>query len=179
MHGGLAFSMTSMPRDDGDLGDPTPSVIPSAAGASLRGATAREKPRECSQRKCRFEAFSRDPAGSATYTYDNLGRMASETRVIAGVSKPVSYEYNLDGSIFKLHYPSNRVVTYTPDAAGRIISAADGNGTQYVSSATYYASGSEYQRSMPGIYFRNDLNPRLQVSGFYSDNGVVSSYFMN
>ena len=32
---------------------------------------------------------------------------------------------------------------------------------------------------MPGIYFRNDLNPRLQVSGFYSDNGQTSSFFIN
>ncbi len=120
-----------------------------------------------------------DQAGTATYAYDPLGRMTSETRVIHGVSKTISYEYYLGGSLAKLHYPSGRVVTYTPDSAGRTIAAADGNGTQYVTSATYYANGSEYQRSMPGIYFRNDLNPRLQVSGFYSDNGVVSSYFMN
>ena len=119
-----------------------------------------------------------DQAGTATYAYDPLGRMTSETRVIHGVSKTISYEYYLGGSLAKLHYPSGRVVTYTPDSAGRTIAAAD-TGTQYVTSATYYANGSEYQRSMPGIYFRNDLNPRLQVSGFYSDNGVVSSYFMN
>ena len=79
--------------------------------------------------------------------------MASETRVISGVSKTISYEYNLDGSLSKLHYPSGRVVTYTPDIAGRVIVAADNNGTQYVSSATYFPNGSEYQRSMPGIYF--------------------------
>ena len=112
-----------------------------------------------------------DQAGTASYSYDVLGRLSSETRTIAGVSKSISYEYNLDGSLKTLHYPSGRTVTYTPDSAGRIVSAADGNGTQYVSSATYYASGAEYQRNMPGIYFRNDLNPRLQVSGFYSDNG--------
>jgi hypothetical protein len=50
----------------------------------------------------------------------------------------------------------------------------DGNGTQYVTNATYYASGAEYQRYMPGIYFRTDLNPRLQVSGFCSDNGQTN-----
>ena len=52
--------------------------------------------------------------------------------MIAGVSKPISYEYNLDGSLSKLHYPSSRVVTYTPDSAGRIIAAADNTGTQFV-----------------------------------------------
>jgi RHS repeat-associated protein len=120
-----------------------------------------------------------DQAGTATFSYDNLGRTTSETRAIAGVSKSISYEYNLGGSLAKLHYPSGRVVTYTPDSAGRIISAADSNGTQYVTSATYYANGSEFQRSYPGIYFSTTLNPRLQVAGFYSDNGLVGSYFMN
>jgi RHS repeat-associated protein len=108
-----------------------------------------------------------------------LGRLSAETRTIAGVSKSISYDYNLDGSLKTLHYPSGRTVTYTPDSAGRIVSASDGNGTQYVSSATYYASGAEYQRNMPGIYFRNDLNTRLQVSGFYSDNGQTSSFFID
>ena len=58
-----------------------------------------------------------DQAGTGDYSYDNMGRIISETRVIAGVSKPVSYEYNQDGSLSKLHYPSSRVVTYTPDSA--------------------------------------------------------------
>jgi RHS repeat-associated protein len=55
----------------------------------------------------------------------------------------------------------------------------DGNGTQYVGNATYYASGGEYQLFMPGIYFRTDLNPRLQVSRYYSDNGQVNSFFID
>jgi RHS repeat-associated protein len=104
--------------------------------------------------------------------------MTSETRIIAGISKQFSYDYNLDGSLWKLHYPSGRVVTYTPDSAGRTVSAADSNGTTYAS-ATFYANGAEYQRSMPGIYFSTSLNPRLQISGSYSDNGQVSSFFIN
>ena len=120
-----------------------------------------------------------DQAGTASYTYDVLGRLTAETRTIAGVSKSTGYTYNLNGSVKTLTYPSGRVVTYTPDSAGRLTSAVDGNGTQYVSSATYYASGAEYQRFMPSIYFVTSLNPRLQVSGFYSDNGQVTSFFVN
>ena len=105
--------------------------------------------------------------------------LATETRTITGVSKSTGYTYNLDGSVKTLIYPSGRVVTYTPDSAGRLLSAVDGNGTQYVSNATYYASGAEYQRFMPGIYFRTSLNSRLQVSQFYSDNGVVNSFFVD
>src|SRR6185312_13481251 len=120
-----------------------------------------------------------DQAGSASYIYDPLGRMTSETRIIAGVSKQFSYEYNLDGSLSKLHYPSGRVITYTPDSAGRTISAVDGNGTQYVSSATYYANGAEYQRHQPVVFFSTTLNSRLQVAAVYSNNGLPGPAFIN
>jgi hypothetical protein len=55
----------------------------------------------------------------------------------------------------------------------------DGNGTQYVSSATYYANGAEYQRFMPGIYFATFLNTRLQTGTLYSDNGQTVAFFMS
>ncbi|HET9283984.1 MAG TPA: RHS repeat-associated core domain-containing protein [Candidatus Angelobacter sp.] len=84
-----------------------------------------------------------DQAGTGSYSYDVLGRLSSETRVISGVSKSMSYEYNLDGSLYKLHYPSGAVVTYTPDSAGRMLSAVDsGNGINYVTGATYGPDGS-------------------------------------
>ena len=82
-----------------------------------------------------------DQAGTASYSFDTLGRLATETRSIAGVSKSTGYTYNLDGSIKTLIYPSGRVVTYMPDSAGRLLSAVDGNGTNYVSSASYNADG--------------------------------------
>jgi YD repeat-containing protein len=45
-----------------------------------------------------------DQAGSASYTYDPLGRLTTETRTLTGasnaaISKTLSYEYNLDGSL--------------------------------------------------------------------------------
>ncbi len=84
-----------------------------------------------------------DQAGTASYTYDILGRMTTETRTLIGanngaISKTVSYEYNLDGSLKVLHYPSGAAVTYTPDSAGQILSAVDsGSGINYVTGATY------------------------------------------
>jgi RHS repeat-associated protein len=84
-----------------------------------------------------------DQAGTATYAYDILGRLATETRTLIGannasIPKTVSYEYNLDGSLYKLHYPSGAVVTYTPDSAGRTLSAVDsGSAINYVTGATY------------------------------------------
>jgi len=64
-----------------------------------------------------------DQAGSASYTYDVLGRMSGESRSIAGINKSMSYAYNLDNSLASLTYPSSAVVTYTPDSAGRMLSA--------------------------------------------------------
>lgn len=39
-----------------------------------------------------------DQAGSASYSYDPLGRMTGETRVINGVSKSMSYDYGKKGT---------------------------------------------------------------------------------
>src|SRR4029077_5081794 len=84
-----------------------------------------------------------DQAGAANYSYDILGRLTTETRSLTGannaaISKTVSYDYNLDGSLYKLHYPSGAAVTYTPDSAGRMLSAIDsGNSINYVTGATY------------------------------------------
>jgi YD repeat-containing protein len=52
-----------------------------------------------------------DQAGTVTYSYDILGRLTSETRTLTGannaaISKTLSYDYNLDGSLKTLHYPS-------------------------------------------------------------------------
>jgi RHS repeat-associated protein len=94
-----------------------------------------------------------DQAGTADYIYDVLGRLASETRVISGISKSISYDYNLDGSVKTLHYPSGAAITYTPDSAGRILQAVDSaNGINYATAATYQADG--------------------QMTGFISGNGT-------
>ena len=79
-----------------------------------------------------------DQAGSASYTYDALGRLTAEQRTTNGISKSVSYEYNLDSSVKVIHYPSGAAITYTPDSAGRTLSATDiANGINYVTGATY------------------------------------------
>jgi RHS repeat-associated protein len=121
-----------------------------------------------------------DQAGTASYTYDILGRLAAETRTIAGVSKTLGYAYNLNGSIKSIIYPSGRTATYAYDTAGQAVSVTDSsNGVSYASGVTYWPNGAEYQRHSPAVFFSTTLNKRLQVSQFYSDNGVVSSYFLN
>jgi RHS repeat-associated protein len=107
-----------------------------------------------------------DQAGTATFAYDILGRLAAETRPIAGISKSTSYTYNLDGSLKTLTYPSGRVVTYTPDSAGRLVSAVDANGTNYVVSASYNPDSSLkslLNGSTPALSQNFQYTPRLQL----------------
>jgi YD repeat-containing protein len=127
-----------------------------------------------------------DGAGSAAYGYDILGRMASETRTINGVTKSMSYGHNLDGSPQSLTYPSGATVTYAPwqnssnAAAGVMQSAVDnGNGINYATSATYspdlsltgFVSGAS--SSFAGITNSFTFNKRLQPVNF-----MVHSWFI-
>lgn len=125
-----------------------------------------------------------DQAGSATYNYDILGRMSSENRTINGVTKNMSYTYNLDGSVATVAYPSatpngppGDVITYTPDAAGHILSVKDvGNNINYVTGATYNApgmlTGSTYGQSasFTGIVNQVSFNIRLQPVNLWSSS---------
>ena len=64
--------------------------------------------------------------------------LSSEQRTIAGMTKSMAYSYNLDSSVATVTYPSGAVIAYTPDSAGRLISAVDSvNHINYVTSATY------------------------------------------
>ncbi|MBZ5532066.1 MAG: hypothetical protein LAO20_11595 [Acidobacteriia bacterium] len=124
-----------------------------------------------------------DQAGTADYFYDPLGRMTSETRVISGISKSLSYGYNLDGSLKTMTYPSGRIVTYTPDSVGRPVSTVDSNGANYVTSAAYNAASSltslvnGNSTSFAGITKSFLFNPRLQLCRItaYSSGSVPGS----
>jgi RHS repeat-associated protein len=119
-----------------------------------------------------------DQAGSGSYAYDILGRMTGESRTIAGIPpKNMSYGYNLDGSLASLTYPSTATVTYTPDSAGRMLSAIDngnpsagasGQAINYATGATYGPDGSltgfvsGKSGSFAGITNSFSFNKRLQ-----------------
>jgi RHS repeat-associated protein len=121
------------------------------------------------------------PYGGQGFSYDALGRTVQVRRAIdstARSTKDFFYAYNLDGSLAQLTYPSGRVVTYAVDAAGRTTAATDSNGTSYVTNATYWPSGAQFQWHMPSVYLSRGLNNRLQTSYFYSDNGVISNYYL-
>jgi RHS repeat-associated protein len=101
-----------------------------------------------------------DPAGSGSFTYDVMGRISSEQRTTAGVTKRLSYAYNLDSSLATLTYPSGATVTYTPDAAGRMVSVVDNsNSISYVTQAAYA--------------------PDNSLTGFTSGGAITNSFSYN
>jgi len=61
-----------------------------------------------------------DGSGSTSFTYDELGDILTDTRVIGVVSYTTTYTYNLAGRIMNITYPSGHKATYTRDQDGRI-----------------------------------------------------------
>jgi RHS repeat-associated protein len=110
-----------------------------------------------------------DVSGQTAWSVDltpGAGWKTTEKRTISGVSKNIVTQNNLDGSVASITYPSNRVITYTPGAAGRPLEAKDtANGINYVTSATYAPFGGlKGLTNGSSITVSNDYNSRLQPS---------------
>lgn len=99
-----------------------------------------------------------DPTGSESYSYDALGRTLQMTKVIAGVSYPVSYAYDYAGDLKQITYPSGRIVQQTLDSLSRLNQVSSG-GTNYIFSMAYNSAG--------------------QPTAFSYGNGVAASFSYN
>ncbi len=87
-----------------------------------------------------------DPSGSTTFSYDALGNMTEDKRVVSGKTYATLYnQYDPAGHLLQMTYPSGLVVTYTRDGLGRISGVtAQPSGqaqTTVVSSSTYMPFG--------------------------------------
>jgi RHS repeat-associated protein len=96
-----------------------------------------------------------DGLGSATYSYNNLSQMESETRSFTGLSTTYSlgYEYNLAGELQKVTNHWGAKVSYSYDKAGRLqnVTGADyANVPNYATSLTYRAWGAIKGMHLPG-----------------------------
>ena len=111
-----------------------------------------------------------DAAGSESWAYDAMGRVMVQSRMTNNVTKTTSYTYNLDSSVATLTYPSGRVVTYTPDTAGRPSSVQD-NFT-----SIYYATGSCTNGvSGNGICYA----PQGAIAQIQNGSSLVSTHIYN
>jgi RHS repeat-associated protein len=115
------------------------------------------------------------------FSYDSMGRPITQwdcppSGVARGSCYVISALYDRAGNLTSLTYPDGRVMNFTYDAANQPLTATDSNGPQYVSNATYGPSGHAFERFMPNIYSRTDLNNRLQIASVFA-NGV--GYYLN
>jgi RHS repeat-associated protein len=122
---------------------------------------------------------------AALFGYDALGHMTNEWDCLpstcpSSITYPISAAYNPAGEMTSLTYPDGQVINYSYDVAAHALSAIGADNTNYVYNATYYPNGAQYRQWWtPNIYARTDLNNRLQVAAFYSDNGVTPAYYLS
>src|SRR5205807_437022 len=77
-----------------------------------------------------------DGLGSATYVFNNLSQMVSESRTFSGLagSYGLTYEYNLAGELKSVTNQWNAQVSYSYDKAGRLSNVG---GTNYAGVTNY------------------------------------------
>jgi RHS repeat-associated protein len=110
------------------------------------------------------------PVNSHTLTYDNLGRVLTDSQSIDQRTYLIRYAYNLASQITSSTYPSGRVVLQNYDAIGRVCAVgASGStcttGTRYLSSPTYNAAGEALALSLGnGVQGTFTYNDHLQLA---------------
>ena len=62
---------------------------------------------------------SADPSGTAAYTYNLFGQLITDQKTIGGITYTTAYQYDTEGRLKSITYPSGRVVAYTLDSTGR------------------------------------------------------------
>jgi RHS repeat-associated protein len=114
---------------------------------------------------------------SESYSYDASERPASITDTINGEVYKTSYQYNQANQVTQVTYPSTRVLPYSHDSFGRLISigaGTAGNGSiGYLASITYSAAGQTTGYSLGnGVAETFNYSPnRLQMNGVQATAG--------
>jgi hypothetical protein len=124
-----------------------------------------------------------DPAGSESWAYDTMGRTVVQSRTTNSITKTTKYTYNLDSSLATLTYPSGRVLTYTPDTAGRPSSVKDNTtSVNYVtgscgSGVCYTPQGAvALLQNSTELVTTHIYNTRLQPCWSYATTGTALAW---
>ncbi len=121
--------------------DGSPAVKYGYDGVALTGCTTTPPTLADSNPKGQRTSMC-DSSGATSWAHDATGKILTEMRNILGVTKTISYVYNLDGSIATTTYPSGKVVTYTVSNAQRLTAANDvANSVQFAITASYAPPG--------------------------------------
>jgi RHS repeat-associated protein len=155
--------------------DSTPTAKFGYDGTALSGCTPAPPTLTDTYPKARRTAMC-DGSGATSWKHDPMGRVLSESRIISGQTKTVSYAYNLDGSLRTLTYPGTaKVITYTYGQAARALTAKDlGGGINYVTNATYAAHGAlSGLQNGTSAFGRLTYNSRLQPLQLFYTTGTI------
>lgn len=124
-----------------------------------------------------------DGLGSATYVYNSLSRITSETRNITGASPSsytISYQYNLAGQLTSINDPNNNTINYARDLIGRtsaITGTAISGVSTYISSMSYRAWGAAKQVNYGnGKTLNATYNDRLKAETFQISGLMSKTY---
>ena len=82
-----------------------------------------------------------DQAGTTSYTYSPKGELIQEDKLILGVNYTTGYQYDVNGNLEFLTYPSGRTVTYVYDNADQVttvLTTPSGGAQQTVASSITY-----------------------------------------
>lgn len=132
-----------------------------------------------------------DGLGSVIYHYNTQSSMDWEARTfsdpnnasITGVTRTVSYEYNLAGQLTKVTDPFGSVVNYGIDATGRLTNVAGsgyGSVTQFISNMLYRAWGALKSESYGhGFSASANYNARLKIQDFAVRSGNSTSVMVD
>jgi RHS repeat-associated protein len=127
----------------------------------------------------RRTSMSESSGGSESWAYtinkatSPMGLLVSESRTSNSVNHTSAYQYNYDGSVGSILYPSGRTVTYTYNGAAQATAATDiANSTSYVSNGYYGPSGVLMLQSLGGAINHTILyNTRLQPCWSWAGTG--------
>ena len=111
-----------------------------------------------------------DSAGSEAWSYDSMGRIATDQRTTNTLARAFSYTYNLDGSLATTTHPkisadNPLTITFTTGGAGRPLSEASVDDGGYAYNVHYAPNGALcYMNSAWGNTFTHiwTFNNRLQ-----------------
>jgi YD repeat-containing protein len=167
--------------------DGTPTVRYGYDGSALSGCTT-APPSVTDPYPVGRRTAMCDGSGATSWSHDQMGRIASETRTIKGnsvVTKTTTYVHNVDGSLQSTTYPGGYYVYNGYDQAQRTNFVGDlaNPGVSYIDDATYTPSGlltgSHGADTGNGPLITNSFtyNNRLQptsISGATTSNTIFS-----
>ncbi len=124
-----------------------------------------------------------DPSGTYTYTYDALGNLLTEEKIINTVTYTTQYAYDPAGILTSMTYPDGRTVDYELDNAGRVTRATsikDSVTTILAENVSYlpfgplasltYGNGTALSKTFDQLYRLIDMNAgSVQSLGYTPD----------